>query len=143
MRTAIAACARKLEKSPTLAELMEQANVSRREIRKHFNSYHSALEECGLESRGGGKKVPMEKLFMDWVEVVRRIRKIPGVMEYEKQGKYSVRPLLRIFESWNNVPDGMKFHAIERGLADEYKDVLEEIDQWASRQRYADRTPTT
>ena len=37
----------------------------------------------------------------------------------------------------------MKFHAIERGLADEYKDVLEEIDQWASRQRDAYRTPTT
>jgi hypothetical protein len=122
---------------------MEEANVSRREIRKHFDSYQSALEECGLESRGGGKKVSMEKLFMDWVEVVRRLHKIPGVMEYEQQGRYSVRPLLRIFGTWNNIPEGMKFYAMEHGRADEYKDVLAEIDQWASHQRGAYRTAAT
>ena len=143
LTAAISACARKLEKPPTLAELMEEANVSRREIRKHFDSYQSALEECGLESRGGGKKVSMEKLFMDWVEVVRRLHKIPGVIEYEQQGRYSVRPLLRIFGTWNNIPDGMKFYAMEHVRADEYKDVLAEIDQWASHQRGAYRTPTT
>jgi Homing endonuclease associated repeat len=142
LTTAIAACARKLEKPPTLDELME-ANVSRREIRKHFGTYQSALEECGLESHRGGKKVSMEKLFMDWVEVVRRLHKIPTVTDYEQQGKYSVRPLIRIFGSWSNIPDGIKFYAMEHGLAAEYKDVLEEIDQWASRQRDAYRTPTT
>jgi hypothetical protein len=143
LTAAIAACAQKLEKPPTLAELIEEANVSRREIRKHFGTYQSALEECGLEIRGGGKKVSMEKLFMDWVGIVRRLHKIPTVTDYEQQGKYSVRPLLRIFGAWSNIPDGMKFYAMEHGLATEYKDVLEEIKQWASHQRDAYRTPTT
>ncbi len=144
MTAAITTCARKLEKPPTLAELMEEANVSRREIRKHFDSYQSALEECGMESRGGGKKVSMEKLFMDWVEVVRRLHKIPGVIEYEKQGRYSVRPLLRIFGTWDNIPDGMSFlcEGSTSGPMN-IKTFWAEIDQWASHQRGAYRTPTT
>jgi hypothetical protein len=130
----IVASAAKLGHVPSRAELAKQAGVTPRNIRKHFGTYQSALEACGLERNGAGKKVRMQPLFQDWTGIVRRLKKVPSLVEYEQLSRYSIRPLLRIFGTWTNVPDGMKLYAEEQGLADEYKDVLEVIEQRASRQ---------
>jgi Homing endonuclease associated repeat len=134
LTAAIAACAKKKGHTPSRAEVLKDAGVTRRLIRKHFGSYQYALEACGLQGFGGGKKVQMEQLFQDWAGVVRKVKKVPSLTEYEQKSKYSIRPLLRVFGAWSNVADGMKLYAIDRGLADEYKDVLDVIEQRATRQ---------
>lgn len=128
VKAAIVASVAKLGHVPSRAELLKQAGVTPRHIRKHFGTYRSALEACGQERNGSGKKVLMQALFQDWSEIVRTLKKVPTLVEYEQRSRYSVRPLMRVFSTWTNVPDGMKLYAEGQGLADEYKDVLDVIE---------------
>jgi hypothetical protein len=128
VRAAILAVAEKLKQVPTVAELMKHAGIDRPEIRKHFGNYKQALEECNLEVPERGRKVEIDRLFMDWVEVVRAFKKIPTVWEYESRSKYSARPLTRCAGSWNMVAERMKLYAEEHGLEGEFRDVMELID---------------
>jgi Homing endonuclease associated repeat len=131
---AILSSKEKLGHVPSRAELTKHAGVTPRNIRKHFGSYQRALEACGLERCGSGKKVRMQPLFEDWTAIVRALKKVPSLVEYEQLSQYSIRPLVRVFGAWGNVPDGMKLYAEQVGLTEEYQDVLEVIQQRASRQ---------
>jgi hypothetical protein len=126
VRAAILALAEKLKQVPTVPELMKHAGVDRPEIRKHFGNYKQALEECNLEVPERGRKLEIDKLFLDWAEVVRALKKIPTV--YERRSKYSARPLTRCAGSWNMVAERMKLYAEEHGLAGEFIDVLELVE---------------
>jgi hypothetical protein len=132
LTAAIVASAAKLGHTPTRAELMTHAGATPRNVRKHFGNYQRAMEACGLEINGAGKKVQMETLFQDWTGIVRTLKKVPSLVEYEQLSRYSVRPMLRVFGMWVNVPDGMKMYIEEQGLSDEYKDVLDVIEYKAT-----------
>jgi hypothetical protein len=128
VRAAILAVAEKLKQVPTVPELMKHAGIDRPEIRKHFGNYKQALEECNLEVPERGRKVEIDRLFLDWAEVVRALKKIPTVFEYERRSKYSSRPLTRCAGSWNMVAERMKLYAEENGLDGEFRDVLELVE---------------
>ena len=128
VRAAIVALAEKLKQVPTLPELMKHAGIDRPEIRKHFGNYKQALEECNLEVPERGRKVELDRLFLDWAEVVRAFKKIPTVWEYERRSKYSSRPLMRCAGSWNMVAERMKLYAEEHGLEGDFRDVLELVE---------------
>ncbi len=55
-------------------------------------------------------------------------KKAPTVFEFERESRYSVRPFRRLFGKWSNVAEGMKRYALERGLTDDWQDVMELID---------------
>src|SRR6185437_2705417 len=110
LTAAILASAVKLGKTPTRGELMALSGATPRNVRKHFGSYQSAMEACGLEINGAGKKVTMQSLFQDWTGIVRTLKKVPSLMEYEQLSRYSVRPMLRMFGMWVNMPDGIKMY---------------------------------
>jgi len=118
-------CAEELGRVPTIAELMKHKRIDRVEIRKHFGNYTLALEECGLELPERGRKVEMDRLFLDWAGVVRKLKRLPKLYEYERLGRYSARPFKRLFGSWAMAPEGMKWYATEHDLAAEWGDVLE------------------
>ena len=128
VRAAILALAEKLKQAPTIPELMKHAGIDRPEIRKHFGNYKQALEECNLEVPERGRKVEIDRLFLDWTEVVRALKKIPTVFEYERRSKYSSRPLMRYARSWNMVAERMKLYAEEHGLDGEFRDVLDLVE---------------
>jgi hypothetical protein len=132
LTAAILATAAKLGKTPTRGELLKLTGATPRTVRNHFGTYQRAMESCGLEINGPGKKLTMQSLFEDWTGIVRTLKKVPSVTEYEQLSRYSVRPMLRMFRMWLNVPDGIRMYIEEQGLADEYKDVLEVIDYWAT-----------
>jgi hypothetical protein len=134
VKAAILASVAKLGHVSSRAELLKEAGVTPRNIRKHFGTYRSALEACGQERNGAGRKVLMLPLFQDWTGIVRRLNKVPTLVDYEQLSRYSVRPLLRVFSTWANVPDGMRLYAEGQGLADEYKDVLDVIANRTSRE---------
>ena len=46
---AITGCAEKLGRAPSIFEVMQMAQVSRRQIRAEFGSFTQALRECNLE----------------------------------------------------------------------------------------------
>lgn len=143
LTAAILATAAELGKTPTRGELMKLTGATPRTVRNHFGTYQRAMESCGLEINGPGKKLTMQSLFEDWTGIVRTLKKVPSVTEYEQLSRYSVRPMLRMFRMWLNVPDGIKMYIEEQGLADEYKDILDVIDYWATHEGGVPKVSTT
>jgi hypothetical protein len=132
--TTILTCAEKLGHVPSIPELMKHAGIDRPQVRKHFGNYELALEECNLEIPERGRKVEMDRLFRDWAGVVRTLKRLPSVYEYEKLSKYSIRPLRKRFGVWAQVPPSLKMYAEDHGLVDEWKDVLELVGGQEGRQ---------
>ncbi|MBZ5504532.1 MAG: hypothetical protein LAO78_03495 [Acidobacteriia bacterium] len=124
IKSVIVACAEKLGHVPSHSEITREALLSRRQIRRHFGTYTRALRECDMERRGGGHRYPLGKLFQDWAMVVRTLKKVPSIAEYELVSSHTQGPLTRRFGSWLNVPQGMKEFAEKEGWADDWKDVL-------------------
>jgi hypothetical protein len=122
---AILGCAQKLGRVPSILEVMKMGQVSRRRIRAEFGSFTQALRECNLEREIiSGQKVPLDKLFVDWAGVVRKVGKAPSMSEYEAMSKFSCKPLVRCFGSWRQVAYGLTQFAEGRGLAEEWKAEL-------------------
>ena len=138
----ILVCAEKLGHTPSRAELIEHGGMSKQQVLRHFGTYKQALKECNLERAWYGRQVPMDRLFEDWAGVVRTLKKVPTVCEYDGMSRFSVRPLTRRFGSWLNVAQGMKEYVEKEGLKEEWKDVLELIDQALSPARSTLRTMT-
>ena len=122
---AIQECAQKIGRTPYNAELRDFCPaISRATIRMAFGTYTRALQEAGLEALRRGVEVPLELLFRDWVEVARKLKKLPSMGEYEATSKYSVRPLVGRFTGWPHVPRGLEEYIVSQGLEGEYEDVL-------------------
>jgi hypothetical protein len=130
LMTAIGECTERLGHVPSHAELMRGGQVSGRQIMKHFGTYTRALRACNLERSTGGKKLPLEKLFLDWARVVRELKKIPSKAEYEHLGKHSDTPLKTRFGTWSQVPRYLRRYMEEQGLTEEWKDVMELIREY-------------
>jgi hypothetical protein len=112
---------------PSLREVLETEKVTRYEIRMEFGGYKAALEACGMERQGPGYEVKLAPLFQDWAGLVRRMGKVPSILEYERHGKHCHRPLIRHFGGWAHVPAGMARFAQEQGHEEEWKDVLDVV----------------
>jgi len=126
---------------PSQAELVKTTQVKRTAIRKHFLTYREAMVASGPVRRGT-YRLNMDTLFADWAELVRKLRKIPTLLEYEMHSKYSIRPLLRQFSAWRHVPHGMLEYAKQEGLESVWKDVLDVVaedlphmPEWTRRSR--------
>jgi hypothetical protein len=142
LMAAIGECADALGHVPSHAELMKSGKVSGRQIVKHFGTYTRALRACNMERSTGGKKLPLEKLFLDWARVVRELKKIPSKAEYEHLGKHSDTPLKTRFGSWSQVPRYLRRYMEEQGLTEEWKDVMELIREYEQGQDGMEMTPT-
>jgi len=132
---AIKECAERLGHVPNLAELHSVSGVTKRTIRKHFCTYVNALQACGLERIGSGYYVGAKTLFTEWAEAVRRLGKAPTIAEFELRGRFSARPYMTRFKTWNNVPECMLEYARKEGLEGAWPDVLEIIAGHTERRR--------
>jgi hypothetical protein len=121
---AVVECTQALGHTPSHVELLKYASISRKTVRRHFANYGALLAECNLSGTGSGYKAQMEEVFRDWATLVRSLKKIPTISEYELQSRFSVRPLTTRFGVWSLVPYGLKQYAEEQGWAEEWKDVL-------------------
>ena len=127
IRETIIACAARLKHVPSLEEVMKLTPVSHRQIVKNFGGYINALQATGLELKstiGRGHSVPMEKLFVDWAGIVRKLKTIPSIHQYNRLSQYSYSTLMSRFGTWLQVPHGLKRFAETHGLAREWKREL-------------------
>ncbi len=118
----------KLGRYPSMPEL-NQSNpaVKMGTIRKHFAGYGEALRAAGFEGTGFGYTVGLDDLFRDWARLARKLQKVPSMAEYERDSRYSVRPILGRFRNWSQAPRGLYRYAEHKGLDVEYGDVLDII----------------
>jgi hypothetical protein len=112
---------------PSLNELAGTGRVSKHSIRRHFGQYLRALDACELERNGNGYKVSTKALFEDWMRLTRQLGKIPSIIDYDAQGRYSVGPYARQFGGWLNVPAGIWRYAEMQHMEEEWKDELSMI----------------
>ena len=101
---AIRNCADELGRVPTVPELKEMRRITLRTIRRFFGRYADALREAGFDPHGQGYKLDLDTLFQDWAGVARRVGKLPGLVEYSRESRYSVGPLLTRFGGWTDGP---------------------------------------
>jgi hypothetical protein len=120
--------AQKLGHTPSHIELLKHAGVNRKAVRRAFGTYRALLEHCGMAGTGSGYRTSLEDLFRDWATLARKLKKLPTISEYDFESRFSVRPLTVRFETWRNVPHGLKQYAEERGWAEEWQDVLAMVD---------------
>ena len=62
-------------------------------------------------------------------EIVRKLKKLPSLSEYEYVSSYSNTPLTSRYGGWTKVPAAMKEFAEKRGLAEEWSDVVKIITE--------------
>ncbi len=120
-------CATGLGRAPNMAEFRRLTRISLNQIRKNFGNYTRLLSASGVERHGAGYTASLKSLFLDWGRVVREMGKIPTIAEYELEGKFSIRPLVRRFRTWSQAPAGLQEYARQEGLEGEWEDVLKII----------------
>jgi hypothetical protein len=126
---AVKDCAAKLGRTPSLGELRIAANINAYQVRIRFGNYMLLLKDAGLDATGQGHPVEPRALFLDWAEIVRRLKKIPTIAEYERDSKYSVRPLAARHCGWRKVAAGMRDYLIENRLEVEWDDVMKLVTE--------------
>jgi len=129
MIAAVRECAAKLERTPRLEDLRTAANINSYKVRMRFGNYMRLLAEAGLDATGMGHPAEQRALFLDWAEIVRRMKRIPTIVQYEQQSKYSVRPLAARYQGWRKVAAGMRDYLIENRLEVEWDDVMKVITE--------------
>ena len=72
-------------------------SISRRAIQGHFPTYREALRAAGMDRTGGGYKNDTGTMLLDWAETVRKLGKVPTMVEYNLHGNYSLSALTRRF----------------------------------------------
>lgn len=123
--TAVKECTAQLGHVPTIVELLQNVpNLNRHRIMKSFGTYAAILRACGLKRHGPGYQTNLRGLFLEWAGLVRKLGKVPTMADFTLEGNYSVRPLLRHYESWRNVPGCLAEYARQQGLEGEWQDVV-------------------
>src|SRR6478672_7602276 len=122
---AIQECAAKLGHVPSQAEMQRENGISRRTLARQFGNYTKALRACGFDGQGSGFMLSMEDLFKEWAGIVRESGEVPSIAEYQLRSQHSCGPLRNRFGSWQHVPAGLLQYAEEKGLGEQWADVLE------------------
>lgn len=127
---ALRSYAASLGRTPRSAEFHRHARLSPREVLRHFGTFTRLLKASGVERRGPGVAISLEELFLDWARVARKLGKVPAKTDYAAFGRHSIRPFLRRYGAWSNVPAGLREYAVRHKLENEWQDVLNIIGDY-------------
>jgi Homing endonuclease associated repeat len=125
---AIRETARKLGHTPQLAELARMGVLERMQVRRHFRSYALALRECGLEPQMNPAMIPLERLFVEWATIARKLKRLPVMSDFPPAGKFSRSMFIYRFGGWMKVPEAMARYAREQKLEEKWQDVMKMIE---------------
>jgi hypothetical protein len=142
---AVKDCAATLGHAPNVSELRAFTKISKNQIRKNFGTYTQMMAASAVQREGSGCRVELKALFLDWAGITRKLGKVPTMSDYELEGRYSIRPLVRRYRTWSQVPEGLQEYARQEGLEGEWKDVMEIIAnhlQQEARQTQTSESPT-
>ena len=106
-----------------------------------FGNYTKALRACGFDGQGTGFMLSMEELFKEWAGIVRESGEVPSIAEYQLRSRHSCGPLRKRFGSWQHVPAGLLHYAEEKGLGEQWADVLEITRRHRLRENRGGETP--
>lgn len=129
--------AEQLGHRPNQFEFWQMAKAKKEHMRRLFGSYRELVQEAGFEALGPGFYITEEQLFEDWAAVVRKLGKIPSVLQYDKVGKYSHRAFRVRWNSWLDVPAAMMEYAAQKWPDRQWDDVVEIARKFVEHRRAA------
>jgi HNH endonuclease len=135
---AIQESAEELGRVPTIADLKRLRKIGLKTVKRYFGRYSDALREAGFEPQGAGYKLELETLVKDWMAIARKLGKVPSLLEYNRLSAYSVGPLIGRFGGWTEVPRGALQLVHEKGLEEEWEDVVAMLERHESCNRNGD-----
>ena len=124
--------AAELGRIPTVADLKRMKKIGLKTVKRYFGRYSEALREAGFEPQGSGYKVELVTLATDWMAIVRKLGKVPSLLEYKRLSAYSVGPLIGRFGGWTEVPRGVLQFVREKGLEEDWGDVAAMLERHES-----------
>jgi HNH endonuclease len=122
---AIKECAAKLGRVPGQPDMKREYGMPDKTFARLFGNYTKALRDSGYEGRGSGFMLSTEELFTEWAGIVRKIGAVPSATEYVLHSSHSLTPIRKRFRYVSEIPAGMVQYAIENGLEEQWRDVLE------------------
>jgi Homing endonuclease associated repeat len=127
---AIKKCARKLRRTPTVAEIKRMTGITDYEIRKHFANVTQALYQAGIDVRGVGRPANTLAVLEDWGRVTRKLGRPPSYMDYRREGQYTNNSLLLRCGAWSRVGERFQAEITQRKSENDWLDVLAIIKEW-------------
>ena len=123
-------CAKKLGRTPTMAEIKRTTKITDYFIHKHFVNLAHALREARIEPRGVGHRLDTVTLLEDWAHLTRKMGRPPSFMEYRRVGQFGANSFINRCGAWSRV--GERFRAVmrESKRESEWVDVLGIIARW-------------
>lgn len=121
-------CARKAGRTPTYEEIRKSGRITRYWIHKHFVTLAHALREAGVPPEGSGHRVETAELLADWAATALKLGKLPSITEYQREGRYSIRPFFARCKRWSNIPEHFRAFVRECKTEEKWRTVLEMIE---------------
>lgn len=108
----------------SLISFLASSRLKQRDIFRYFGRWRDALLAVGVVLEYDNTPIASDRLLADWGSVARKLRRLPGLVEYQQEGNHTARTVTLRFDGWVNVP-----HAFREFAADkpEWADVLELI----------------
>lgn len=122
---AIRECAGKLQRVPSKKEFRALTGISEKAVCTRFGTFGAAVREAGLVTVGPGYQTSDEDLLKDWGTVVRKLGRFPTKDEYRANSLHSDTPFLARWKWWHKVGRAFEFMVRQRGMEEEWADVLE------------------
>ena len=135
---AIQESAEELGRMPTIADLKRLKKIGLKTVKRYFGRYSDALREAGFEPQGSGYKLELATLVKDWMAIARELGKVPSLLEYNRRSPHSVSPLIGRFGGWTETPRGVLQFVYEKGLEEEWGDVVAMLERHESCNRNGD-----
>lgn len=124
---AIGECTGKLGRIPTKKEFRQLTGMSEKAVCTRFGSFGKAVRAAGLAPAGPGYLTSDEELLKDWAAVARKLGKLPTKDEYSANSAHSPTPFHARWKWWQRVGAAFEFVARQRGMEEEWADVLEMV----------------
>ncbi|HET9836943.1 MAG TPA: hypothetical protein VFR84_01830 [Candidatus Angelobacter sp.] len=121
---AIQKCAKDLRRNPKARDLQTLAGISRDIVAARWGSLAQALRAAGLKPVGMGLRQTDSSLLLDWARTARRLKKLPSINEYTRQGRFTLQPFATRYKGWRGVPKAFAGFARAQRIEAEWKDVL-------------------
>jgi hypothetical protein len=74
------------------------------QINSHFDSWNAAVEAAGLDPYTRNIRIEDSALLEDWGQVVRKLREIPTVPRFRREGRFCPEVFQRRFGAWSKMP---------------------------------------
>jgi len=107
----IVAVARRMRRTPSLAQFVARARIPECSIMRQFGSWNEAVRAAGLEPCRLYVRPGNNELLKDWAEVVRKKGGLPSRSVYLVTGKYYPRTIEKRFGGWVAVPEAFRHFA--------------------------------